>query len=251
MSKTVFPQFVEAKQRKKLAVLIDPDQLRLQHLDQIVGVLQETKVDFVMVGGSLILEDRLDYCLDILKKETTCPLVLFPGSALQISSKADAILFLSLISGRNPEYLIGQHVVAAPYLKASGIEVISTGYMLVDGGVQTTASYMSNAMPIPRDKSEIAVCTALAGEMLGLKVLYLDAGSGAQKAVPVEMTAAVASQVDVPIIVGGGIRSPEKAVDQLRAGADILMVGTGIEREPTLLKELSWAIQSVNRETNP
>ena len=175
MTTGVYPQFLAAKHHKKLAVLIDPDSLRLKKLDQLIQRLQDAQPDFLMVGGSLILDDQLDYCLDLLKAECSCPLVLFPGSALQISSKADAILFLSLISGRNPEYLIGQHVLAAPYIKAAGLEVISTGYMLIDGGQATTASYMSNSMPIPRDKPEIAVCTAMAGEMLGLKTIYLDA----------------------------------------------------------------------------
>ena len=135
MTTGIYPQFEKAKKQKKLAVLIDPDSLRLQHLGGIIDQLQKASVDFLFVGGSLILEDQLNTCLDLLRKETDCPLILFPGSALQISAKADAILFLSLISGRNPEYLIGQHVVAAPYIQAAGLEVISTGYMLVDGYV--------------------------------------------------------------------------------------------------------------------
>ncbi|MEO0338662.1 MAG: geranylgeranylglyceryl/heptaprenylglyceryl phosphate synthase [Bacteroidota bacterium] len=242
MRSSIYQQFLEAKQQKKLAILIDPDQMKLAHLDHLIDLLHSVQVDFIMVGGSLILEDQLDRCLNLLKKHTNLPLILFPGSSNQVSAKADAILFLSLISGRNPEYLIGQQVVAAPYIKAAGLEVISTGYMLIDGGRPTTASYMSNSQPIPRNKKEIATCTAIAGEMLGLKTLYLDAGSGADLAVPFEMTKAVASQIEIPLIVGGGIRSPEKAIGHLQAGADIIMVGTGIEQNPSLLGELSDAI---------
>lgn len=242
MQSSIYHQFLEAKRQKKLAVLIDPDQMKLRHMDHLLRLLSSVKVDFIMVGGSLILDDRLDECLTLLKQHTELPLILFPGSSHQVSAKADAILFLSLISGRNPEYLIGQQVVAAPYIKAAGLEVISTGYMLVEGGQATTASYMSNSQPIPRNKKEVAACTAMAGEMLGLKTLYLDAGSGANRAVPFEMTATVASQIEVPLIVGGGIRSPEKALGHLRAGADIIMVGTGIEQNPDLLREISDAI---------
>jgi len=246
MEKPVYPQFLASKTEKKIALLIDPDSLRLVHLNKLIEHLQVVRPDFIMVGGSLIFDDQLESCLDVLRKATDVPLVLFPGSVLQISPKADAILLLSLISGRNPDYLIGQHVVAAPYLKKSGLETISTGYMLIDGGQATTASYMSHAMPIPADKKEIAACTAMAGAMLGLSTIYLDAGSGARQAVPLEMTALVSQEIKVPLIVGGGIRSPELAVEQLKAGADIIVVGTGIERDPGLLTEMVRAVQYFN-----
>lgn len=245
MATTILQSLQSTTPEKKLAVLIDPDDLQEAHLDKLIPLLQKSKVDLILIGGSLLLKDQLNQCLKTLKKELSQPLVLFPGSMVQISEKADAILFLSLISGRNPEFLIGQHVIAAPYVKAAGLEVIPTGYMLIDGGRPTTASYMSNAMPIPRNKMEIAVCTAMAGEMLGLRTLYMDAGSGADLPVPKEMIRAVRKNTKLPIIVGGGIRDPYKAVEQLEAGADMIVVGTRIEENPTSLMELSRAVHGI------
>lgn len=193
------------------------------------------------------MRDTLDECLDFFKKNSDIPCVIFPGSLQQVSSKADAILLLSLISGRNPELLIGQHVVAAPYLRESGLEVISTGYMVVDGGAPTTVSYISGTHPIPANKSDIAVCTAIAGEMLGLKITYLDAGSGALHPVSEEMIAAVSRHVATPVIVGGGIRTPEKAYANVRAGADVIVIGNALEKEPTLLLEMADAVHVMNK----
>lgn len=245
MNTSILQSIQAAKSQKKLAILIDPDSLKLKHLDALIHQLQRVPVDYLLVGGSLILEDQLHACIKMLKGALSIPLVLFPGSPLQVSKEADGILFLSLISGRNPEYLIGHQVVAAPYIRAANLEVISTGYMLIDGGRPTTASYMSNAMPIPRDKNEIAVCTAMAGEMLGLSTIYMDAGSGAEKAISSEMIQAVAENIQIPLIIGGGIRSPEKAVTQLKAGADIIVVGTSVEKDPGLLIDLAQAVKSV------
>lgn len=245
MATTILQDVFTERKRKKLAVLIDPDHLKDGYLQSLIPLLRKAKVDVILVGGSLILKDQLDYCLDTLKQELPQPIILFPGSVLQISPKADAILFLSLISGRNPEFLIGQHVVAAPYIKAAGLEAIATGYMLIDGGRPTTASYMSNAMPIPRNKKEIAVSTAMAGEMLGLQTIYMDAGSGADQAIPAEMIRAVADNISIPLIVGGGIRDPFKAVEQLKAGADMIVVGTSIEQNPNGLMELSRAVHGI------
>ncbi len=174
-------------------------------------------------------------------------MVLFPGNSLHIEPTADAILFLSLISGRNPEFLIGQHVIAAPLLRKSGLEVLPTGYMLVDSGAQTTVSYISGTMPLPADKPGVAACTAMAGEMLGLQLMYLDAGSGARRPVSPDMIAAVRSVVDVPIIVGGGINSGEKAYNALKAGADLIVVGNGIEQDPDLLPQLSAVVREINQ----
>ncbi|MEM6380981.1 MAG: geranylgeranylglyceryl/heptaprenylglyceryl phosphate synthase [Bacteroidota bacterium] len=245
MKTSILQSMQAAKSQKQLAILIDPDSLKLKHLDRLIKQLQKVSVDYLLVGGSLILDDQLHVCIQQLKSAIALPIVIFPGSPLQISSEADGILFLSLISGRNPEYLIGNQVIAAPYIRAANLEVMSTGYMLIDGGKPTTASYMSNAMPIPRDKNEIAVCTAMAGEMLGLRTIYMDAGSGAQQAVPSEMIRAVAAQIQVPLIVGGGIRTPQKAIAQLEAGADIIVVGTSIEKDPGLLLDLAQAVKSV------
>ncbi len=250
MHKTfVYQSIMEAKSRgtKQLAVLVDPDKAAPAHLERLLDVALHAKVDWFFVGGSLVMRDTLDDCLGFLKKHADIPCILFPGSVLQISSKADAILLLSLISGRNPELLIGQHVIAAPYLRESGLEVISTGYMVVDGGAPTTVSYISGTNPIPADKADIAVCTAMAGEMLGLKITYLDAGSGAKNPVSTEMITAVSQQVSAPLVVGGGIRTPEKAYANVRAGADVIVVGNILEKDPDLLLEMAEAVHSANK----
>ncbi|MFM2268445.1 MAG: hypothetical protein RL757_1886 [Bacteroidota bacterium] len=245
MKKNVWNSLAEAKKqgRKKFAVLIDPDEMRLDNLDSIVHWVKEAQVDYFFVGGSLVVDDQMTFCLETLRRHTNLPLILFPGSPQQINPNADAILLLSLISGRNPDLLIGQHVLAAPALQRSGLEVMPTGYILVDGGKPTTASYISNTQPIPADKPEIAYCTALAGEFLGLKTMYLDAGSGAKNPIPEAVIAAVAKGVSVPIIVGGGIRTPERAYASAKAGADVIVVGNALEKDPKLALEISQAIQ--------
>lgn len=236
----------KAADQKRLAVLIDPDKLRTQRLQEVVELSVEAGVDYFFIGGSLIVNNMLDQVLSGIKQRCDIPLVLFPGSSFQLSYRADAILFLSLISGRNPELLIGNHVIAAPYLKISPLEIMSCGYMLVDGGTATTVSYMSNTTPIPAEKADIAMCTAVAGEMLGLKLMYLDAGSGARKPVSTELIEAVSSATSVPLIVGGGIRDPERALRNVQAGADVIVVGNAIEKEPGLISELAAAVHSMN-----
>lgn len=250
MSKiAVYPLLQKAKLegKKQLAVLIDPDKAAPSHLKNILEIAMRAKVDYFFVGGSLVMGNALDDCLDFFKRHSRIPSIIFPGSVLQMSAKADAILLLSLISGRNPELLIGQHVIAAPYLRESGLEVLATGYMLIDGGAPTTVSYVSNTTPIPANKSDIAVCTAIAGEMLGLKIIYLDAGSGAKHAIPEAMIAAVSQNVQVPVIVGGGIRTPEKAFANVQAGADVVVVGNILEKEPQLLFEMAEAVHSFDK----
>jgi putative glycerol-1-phosphate prenyltransferase len=214
-------------------------------LEPIIQLSQDAEVDYFFVGGSLVVSDHLDECILFIKKHCSIPVLLFPGSASQISKHADALLYLSLISGRNPELLIGQHVISAPFVKKSGLEIISTGYMVVDGGASTTVSYISNATPIPADKADFAFCTAMAGEMLGMKLIYMDAGSGAKKAISEPMIAAVAQNINIPLIVGGGIRDAEKAYLNCQAGADVIVVGNAIEKEPSLIKEMATAIHSV------
>lgn len=236
----------KAQGKKQFAVLIDPDKLDTVDLEATLLLAQEAKVDFIFLGGSLIVNDMLDYCVTFIKQNSKIPVVLFPGNAFQLSYQADALLFLSLISGRNPDMLIGQHVISAPYLKASDLEVIPTGYMLIDGGVPTTVSYISNTTPIPSNKPDVALCTAMAGEMLGLKLIYMDAGSGAERAISEEMIKVVSEQIDIPLIIGGGIRTPEKALANVKAGADLIVVGNAIEKEPRLLIEIARAIHSVN-----
>ena len=244
----IYKELLDSKQnaKKKLAILIDPDKLRLNSMDSVIKSAVDNQIDYFFIGGSLIVNDMLDNVLEVLKKESKIPLILFPGNSMQLSYKADAILFLSLISGRNPELLIGKHVISAPYLKLSPLEVISTGYMNIDGGVSTTVSYISNTSPIPKDKNDIAVCTAIAGEMLGLKTIFLDAGSGAKYPVSTEMISSIRGAVDVPIITGGGISSPEKAFENVSAGADVVVVGNAVEKDPTLIAEIAAAVHSKN-----
>jgi len=227
--------------KKSLAVLIDPDSLSKKDLDLQMTEAINAKVDYFFIGGSMITDDCLDDALSFLKENTSIPIVIFPGSVYQINQKADAILFLSLISGRNADLLIGKQVLAAPMIKKSGIEVLSTGYMLIDSGKPTTASYVSGTLPIPNDKPSIAACTAMAGEMLGLQLIFLDGGSGAEKPVTSEMIKATADVTDSPIIVGGGISTPEKAIENWNAGADIVVVGTAFENDPGIITEISNA----------
>ena len=177
----------KALSKKAFAVLIDPDKMDDSLLLQTIEIALKANVDYFFVGGSLVVTDTLDHIVTLIKKHCSIPVILFPGSPDQITPKADALLYLSLISGRNPELLIGQHVVSAPFVKQSGLEIIPVGYMLIDGGTPTTVSYISNTNPIPANKNDIAACTAMAGEMLGLKLIYMDAGSGAQRAIPTSM----------------------------------------------------------------
>lgn len=232
------------KRQKSFAVLIDPDKVQPAALGRLTDLVNEASVDYLLVGGSLVISSHLDECILAIKAQTDIPVILFPGSPSQISKHADALLYLSLISGRNPELLIGQHVISAPFVRKSGLDIMSTGYMVIDGGAPTTVSYISNASPIPYDKNEIALCTALAGEMLGMKLIYMDAGSGAKRPIPEAMIAAVAEQITVPLIVGGGIQYPEKAYRNCRAGADIVVVGNAIEKDPALIKEMSAAVHA-------
>jgi putative glycerol-1-phosphate prenyltransferase len=244
MNNHLYTNLQESKKRgeKKFAVLIDPDKLRLNSIDDIVSKAVEAKVDFFYIGGSLIVNNMLDEVIAGIKAKSNIPTILFPGNSYQLSYKADGILFLSLISGRNAELLIGNHVISAPYLKVSGMEVISTGYMLIDGGISTTVQYISNTTPIPRNKYDIALSTALAGEMLGMKQIFLDAGSGAKHSVSAEMISAVSSAVEIPVIVGGGIRTGLQAKAAIDAGADVIVVGNAIETNPELIFEISEAI---------
>lgn len=243
---TIYQNLVtkKSKGQKSIAVLIDPDKMKTKHLEHIVNISIESKVDYFFLGGSLIVNDMLDNVLEKIKKESNIPLVLFPGNSFQISYKADALLFLSLISGRNAELLIGKHVITAPYLKVSPLEIISTGYMLVDGGVNSTVQYMSNTLPIPNEKDDIAMCTAMAGEMLGLKMMYLDAGSGAKTPISETMIEAVSSTISVPLIVGGGIKTPIKAHKNVEAGADLIVIGNAFEKDPLLVKDIADAVHS-------
>lgn len=249
MKNLVYTSFLEAKtkKQKRLAVLIDPDKMRLANMNRVIDNAMRAHVDYFFLGGSLILDDMMDYCLDALKSQNSIPTILFPSSPQQINKKADGILFLSLISGRNPDLLIGQHVLAAPILKHTQLEIISTGYMLIDGGLATTASYISSTIPIPAHKDEIAYCTALAGEMLGLKTIYMDGGSGARQPISESMIKIVSQAISIPLIIGGGMRTPERAGLNARAGADIIVVGNAFEKEPELIAEMTEAVHSAGK----
>jgi putative glycerol-1-phosphate prenyltransferase len=231
--------------KKSFAVLIDPDKVNDNSVEELIQLSLDADVDYFLVGGSLVVSTYLDECVQLIKRRCNIPVILFPGSPSQVSKYADALLYLSLISGRNPELLIGQHVVSAPFVKKSGLEIMSTGYMVIDGGAPTTVSYISNASPLPADKNEIAMCTAMAGEMLGMKLIYMDAGSGAKKAISESMIQKVAACIEVPLIVGGGITTAEKAYLNCKAGADVIVVGNAIEKDASLIKEIASAIHSV------
>lgn len=238
---TVYQNIIENYQANKacLAILIDPDEMDISLLSQQVELGIQNKIDYFFVGGSLITDDSLTETLSYIKSKCNIPCIIFPGSVYQVNPKADALLLLSLISGRNADLLIGQHVTAAPMIKKSGIEVLSTGYMLIDSGVPTTASYVSHSIPIPANKPNIAAATAMAGEMLGHKLLFLDAGSGAKNPVSKEMIAKTAKTISSPLIVGGGINSAEKVLENFKAGANIVVVGNAIEKNPELIKEMA------------
>ena len=237
-------QELKAQNNSGFAVLADPDKIAPDDIPYLAKLCNKAGVDYLFIGGSLLLVHQMEECIARFKSESDIPVILFPGSPLQVTPSADALLYLSLISGRNADLLIGQHVISAPLVRASGLEVISTGYILVDGGVQTTVSYMSHSMPIPANKPEIALCTALAGEMQGKHVIYLDAGSGAKNPVSPEMIRLVAANLEIPLIVGGGICTPEKVHEDCLAGANIIVVGNAIERDPSLIIDLAQATKN-------
>jgi phosphoglycerol geranylgeranyltransferase len=235
----------KAQCKKQLAVLIDPDKADNALLDKQLASVEKAGIELIFFGGSLLTRFELDERIAYIKARSSAKIILFPGSAQQISPAADAILFLSLISGRNPDLLIGQHVIAAPMIKQTNLEVLSTGYMLIDGGKPTTASYISGTLPLPADKPDIAVCTAMAGEMLGLQHLYMDAGSGAQNAIDPRMISAVSANTKVPLIVGGGMRDAEAVVERAEAGADVIVVGNATENNPLVIEEMSAALRAL------
>lgn len=237
-----------ARGKKSIAVLVDPDKVddpaKLLHL---INLASENCVDFFFVGGSLVTTTNLSEVVRQIKANVTIPVVLFPGNTMQIEPTADALLFLSLISGRNPELLIGQHVMAAPILRNTSLEVIPTGYILVNSGKITSVAYISNTTPIPDDKYSLAASTALAGVMLGLQVIYMDAGSGAEKEISAKMITSVRKTINVPLIVGGGINTARKAITALEAGADMIVIGNALEKDPDLLTEVSEKIYEWNK----
>lgn len=225
-------------------VLIDPDKWQPDELVKLAVQASEDGADAILVGGSLVLSASFDELVKKIKYQIEVPLIIFPGSQTQVSKYADAIFFLSLISGRNPTYLIGEQVRAAPAIKAHRIEAISVGYMLIESGSTTSAEFMSNTQPIPRDKPDLAKATAMAAEFMGMKLVYLEAGSGAQRSVSNELISGVKKYVSIPLIVGGGIRTPEEARQKVAAGASFVVTGNVLEKKGNngLIKEFAEAV---------
>jgi phosphoglycerol geranylgeranyltransferase len=234
--------------KKSIAVLIDPDKVtEPSQLHHLINLASENCVDYFFVGGSLVTTTNLSDIVKQIKENVNLPVILFPGNSIQIEPSADALLFLSLISGRNPELLIGQHVVVAPILRNTRLEILPTGYLLINSGRTTSVAYISNTTPIPEDKYSLAACTALAGEMLGLQLMYLDAGSGAEREISARMISSVRKAVRTPLIVGGGINTPQKAHTALEAGADMIVIGNVLEKNPNLLIEITDKVYEWNQ----
>ncbi len=229
-------------------VLLDPDKLPSSRLLGFLKHCEKSGVDAFLIGGSLMMSDNFESFIETVKTNTTLPAIIFPGGVNQVSPVADAILFLSVVSGRNADHLIGKHVIAAPLIKKAGIEPISTGYVLVESGQTTTAVYMSGSMPVPRNKPEIAAATALASEYLGMKLVYLEAGSGAIESVPDEMVKAVSDVCSIPIIVGGGIKTPQAARNKVENGASIVVTGNFFENENNwdMIRDFAAAVHIKN-----
>lgn len=240
-----FYEKLSDRSKKRFALLVDPDKYDNRSLDELIKHINQDPPDLLLVGGSLLYQP-IDITITALKLGTHLPVFIFPGNVIQLSDRADGILFLSLISGRNAEFLIGNHVLAAPHLNRSGIEVIPTGYMLIEDGISTSVEYMSNTRPIPAGKPEIAVATAMAGEMLGMKTIYLEAGSGAARAVGTDMIRAIRKKISLPMIVGGGITTTQSAREVFDAGADMIVVGTAVENKPGLVKDFCKLRDQIN-----
>ncbi|MBN2103989.1 geranylgeranylglyceryl/heptaprenylglyceryl phosphate synthase [bacterium] len=244
--KTTYETLMSIKKKRGAGylVLIDPDKKEMRELVCLAKQCEASDVDGLLIGGSLLFETVFDHCVKKIKEAVSIPVILFPGNSRQVSGSADAILFMTMISGRNAHYLIGEQVISAPIVRSLNLEAIPTGYMLIESGKTTAAEFMSNSQPIPRHKPEIAVATAMAGELLGLKMLYLEAGSGADKPVPDNMIREVVKSVRIPVIVGGGIRDPQIARDKVLAGADFIVTGTVMEdmANHSMLKEFAKAV---------
>ncbi len=237
---------INLKKSPQLAILIDPDKYDSCLYKPVIKAANQGDFDFLMVGGSLTFKSVADIVRD-LKEKTDLPVVLFPGDLEQICYQADALLFLSLLSGRNPEYLIGKHVLTAKRLKDSGMQIIPTGYLLISSGGMSSVQYMTQTLPLPADKPQLSVATALAGELLGMQMIYLEAGSNANAAVPEEIISAVKADLDIPLMVGGGIRSPEQMIRTYNAGADIVVIGSAIEQNPERINEFVLAFAEIKK----
>ena len=243
---TVYAHLEKVRQDKGAGylVLIDPDKKNDGKLEKLVMSVNRSGADGILIGGSLIMDSGFHERAEKIKSIAEIPVILFPGSVNQLGPHCDAVLFMSVISGRNPTYLIGEQVIGAPLVKDLGLEPIPTGYMIFDGGGHSTAEFMSGSSPLPMNRPDIAVAHALAGQYLGMKLIYLEAGSGAESAVPDEIISAVAKNIDIPLIVGGGIRKQAAAVNKVKAGASFIITGTAIESDEgeNLLESFADAI---------
>jgi len=240
MQGSILSHIINSKKQglKQLAVLLDPDKTTLQKIPELIALINKANVNFIFIGGSLLQVNYFEEFVKTVKKISKIPVLLFPGNALQISDAADGVLFLSLISGRNPEFLIGNHVIAAPILKNTNLEIIPTSYLLIENGCMTSVEYMSNTKPIPKNKTDLAIATALAGEMLGHQLIYLEAGSGAKSSVPIAMIKNVSLNCKSPIIVGGGIKSKEQLNEVFKNGADIAVISSSFENNPFIINDI-------------
>ncbi|KIA99987.1 MULTISPECIES: geranylgeranylglyceryl/heptaprenylglyceryl phosphate synthase [unclassified Flavobacterium] len=224
-------RLAKVENRKLLAILLDPDKITWQNLDSLLQKINQSPATHIFVGGSLVESTVLEDLVFQLKLKTNLPVMIFPGDPSQISPQADAILFLSLLSGRNPDYLIEYQVQAAPILKKMNLEIISTGYILIESGNETAVARVSKTKPLDRTNLDLALATALAGEMLGNKLIYLEAGSGAKQAVPLEMIQLISQNVNIPVIVGGGIVALSQIQKVYEMGADLVVIGTAFEND--------------------
>jgi len=231
----IYQDILLAKQHGKqlLAVLIDPEKTSIEQLPTLVKLIHQSIATHIFVGGSTDQHNTIEPVIVALKKATILPIIIFPGSANQVSKKADGILFLSLISGRNPEYLIEQQVQSAIQIKESSLEVLPTGYILVDGGKESAVERVSSSKPICQTNSELILRTALAGEFSGKKIIYLEAGSGAKTPVKSSIISLVKENLTIPLIIGGGIQTVHQLTTAYAAGADLVVIGTAFEKDPT------------------
>lgn len=227
----IYQQIIDAKKehKKQLAILIDPDKIDLTAIQSISQKINQSPATHIFVGGSLVEKNIMDQLIMELKKHISLPLLIFPGHPSQISHKADGLLFLSLLSGRNPEYLIEHHINSIEILQNTNLEIIPTGYILIDGGKETAVQRVSQTQPIERNNIDLAYKTAKAGEYLGKKLIYLEAGSGAEKSVPLDMIKVLSKNLNIPLIVGGGIRTRQGIDEAFCAGADLVVIGTAFE----------------------
>ncbi|MDT0553559.1 geranylgeranylglyceryl/heptaprenylglyceryl phosphate synthase [Urechidicola vernalis] len=228
----------KVKGEKMLAILLDPDKLKLEIISEIIDKINNQNVDLIFVGGSTVQKGITDNCIKEIKKYSNIPVLIFPGDYTQLTDEGDAVLFLSLLSGNNPEYLVHQQVKSAPFLKNSTLEIIPTGYILIDGGKETAVQRVSKTLPIPQNEIEKIINTALAAQYMGKDLVYLEAGSGATEPMEVIIIKTVSMQLDIPLIVGGGIRTKEQLENAYKNGADVVVIGTAFEENLNILQSL-------------